>query len=381
MNIGILKENKYNRVLISPFTAKNYIDNGHNVYFSKDCGLKSGFTNKDYINAGCKLKEDNIEIIKDCDLLISFNLPRKSEIEMIKNKTILSRSEPISNLEKIEILSENKNTLIDIEYLKRENEYYISNKIDNIIADIAFNIIYYKYSKSGYVLNNFDYLPRKKVSIIGYNHLSKELLSFFDKIGVNIAIYKENNNLTDIKTNKYEVLSITEIDRITDSDVIINTTREKQKPNTFKLPDEIFHKLKENCFFMDLSINNGKISKFFRETNFDDIIFKYDKKYISCPQDITCYSGKTLSHYISSHLIHYINLIIDGFENSDLFLDSYIIKDGKINNDFSFIEEEEIKEIIHDPFDIIENDFEFFNEDNEKLDKLNEKLNELNDYE
>ena len=363
MNIGILKENKYNRVLISPFTAKNYIDNGHNVYFSKDCGLKSGFSNKDYIDAGCILKEDNIKTIKDCDLIVSFNLPKKNEIEEMKSKTILSRSEPVSNLEKIEMLSKNKNTLIDVEYLKRENEYYISNKIDNIIADLAFNIIYYKYSKSGYVLNNFDYLPRKKVSIIGYNHLSKELLSFFENIGVNIAIYKENNNLTDIKTNKYEVLSISDIDRIIDSDVIINTTREKFKPNTFKLNDETFNKLKESCFFMDLSINNGKISKFFRETNFDDIIFKYNKKYISCPQDITCYSGKTLSHYLSSHLIHYINLIIDGFDNSELLTDAYLIKNGEINNRFSFIEEDDIKEIIHDPFDVIENDFEFFNDD------------------
>lgn len=396
MDIGILKENKGGRVLITPITAKNLIKNGNNIYFTKDCGLDSGYKNEDYIGSGCIIKETNKDVIDSSKLITSFLLPDKEILKQSIKKTFFCYSEAISNLEKIKLLSENKNTLIGIEYIeKNKDNYLIENQINNIIANIAFNIISFKYNfpehgKSGELLNKFGFNSKKSISILGFNSLSIEIIKLLKNKNVEVFIYADieefskDNSLEINYMNNLNLFPIEKINNIVKSDIIINTIRSKFKPNENIIESDLIEDIKEGCLFVDLSIKYGKVSKILKETDFkNELSYKYKNKYFICPSDITKYNGKTLSNLISNHIYQYINeLINNGFKNDGLyFKNAFIVDNGIINNNIQYIESFNKITIINDPFDLIEDDYSDFFSYDDDLDIINDKLDNIDDYE
>ena len=57
MKIGVIKEikDKENRVGLTPYGAKELIDEGHSIVIEKDAGIGSGFTNEEYEQAGARI--------------------------------------------------------------------------------------------------------------------------------------------------------------------------------------------------------------------------------------------------------------------------------------------------------------------------------------
>ena len=75
ISVGCLKENNDNdfRVSITPETSKKLISNNINVHIEEDCGLKSGFSNDNYIDAGAKTFKTRESLIEKSDIILSIN--------------------------------------------------------------------------------------------------------------------------------------------------------------------------------------------------------------------------------------------------------------------------------------------------------------------
>lgn len=75
LSVGCLKENNDNdfRVSITPETSKKLISNNINVHIEEDCGLKSGFSNDNYIDAGAKTFKTRESLIEKSDIILSIN--------------------------------------------------------------------------------------------------------------------------------------------------------------------------------------------------------------------------------------------------------------------------------------------------------------------
>ena len=75
LSVGCLKENNDNdfRVSITPETSKKLINNNINVYIEEDCGLKSGFSNDNYIDVGAKTFKSRESLIEKSDIILSIN--------------------------------------------------------------------------------------------------------------------------------------------------------------------------------------------------------------------------------------------------------------------------------------------------------------------
>ena len=88
LSIGCLKENNNNdfRVSLSPETSKKLIKKNINVFVQENCGLKSGFNNKDYENVGVKILKSSESVIENSDIIISVN-PLDIEYEKISKNT------------------------------------------------------------------------------------------------------------------------------------------------------------------------------------------------------------------------------------------------------------------------------------------------------
>ena len=90
MIIAILKETTAteNRVALTPQICQKLCDK-HQIFCQKDAGLKAGFSNQEYISAGCKIILEAEKIYSQCDCFITVNQPKIQEIEKFPNNCTL----------------------------------------------------------------------------------------------------------------------------------------------------------------------------------------------------------------------------------------------------------------------------------------------------
>ncbi len=91
MIVGILKEIKVkeNRVAMTPSGAATMNHHGHQVWVEKGAGLKSGFSDKEYREAGAAIKSTAAQIFKKAQMVMHVKEPQPSEYQMIRKDQII----------------------------------------------------------------------------------------------------------------------------------------------------------------------------------------------------------------------------------------------------------------------------------------------------
>ncbi len=97
MIIGVPKEilEGENRVAIVPDVAVKLIKAGYEVHIEKDAGLKAGFTDSAYQQAGVKIFSDLTELYNSADIILKVQRPlnhpglNKNELDLMKKGTLL----------------------------------------------------------------------------------------------------------------------------------------------------------------------------------------------------------------------------------------------------------------------------------------------------
>ena len=77
MIVGVLKEikDRENRIALTPKGAKALVKAKHTVLVEKNAGLGSGFSNKEYRNAGAKIVSSARQICKKAGLVLKVKEP------------------------------------------------------------------------------------------------------------------------------------------------------------------------------------------------------------------------------------------------------------------------------------------------------------------
>ena len=118
MIIGVLKEvlSNENRVSISPDIVVKLIKLGYSVQVEKDAGLKSNFTNNQYIEVGATIIDSPERIWQSSDIILKVNGPSESSPDetsfLTGDKTLISFFGPAQHLNKLKLMArENVNLL------------------------------------------------------------------------------------------------------------------------------------------------------------------------------------------------------------------------------------------------------------------------------
>ena len=90
MIIGVPKEIKTgeNRVALVPGAAYQLIKHGHSVLVERNAGIGCGFSDDEYLAAGCTLVATHAEAFA-CDLVLKVKEPQRSEVPLFKPGQIL----------------------------------------------------------------------------------------------------------------------------------------------------------------------------------------------------------------------------------------------------------------------------------------------------
>jgi H+-translocating NAD(P) transhydrogenase subunit alpha len=91
LKVSVPKEDKQgeNRVALSPQVAKQLVAAGFEVHIEQDAGLKAGFTNEAYEDAGANIITDAEKVYSWADVVLKVNAPEASKIGLMKKDSVL----------------------------------------------------------------------------------------------------------------------------------------------------------------------------------------------------------------------------------------------------------------------------------------------------
>ncbi len=122
MKIGSISENKNleKRIAITPEMTKKYSSLGFEIYLSKNYGTHLGISDKNYLDFGANILDNEDEILLKSDLIVQLGVLSDEKISSLKeNQTLIGVLDPYNNKEKLENLVQKKINVFSLELLPR----------------------------------------------------------------------------------------------------------------------------------------------------------------------------------------------------------------------------------------------------------------------
>ncbi len=122
MKIGSILENQSleKRVAVTPEIIKKYLSLGFEIFLSRDYGLHLGINDKEYLDVGAKISDDEKEILTNSDVIIQLGMLSDEKSSLIKeNQNLIGVLNPYENKKIIENLSKKNVNVFSLEMLPR----------------------------------------------------------------------------------------------------------------------------------------------------------------------------------------------------------------------------------------------------------------------
>jgi len=122
MKIGSILENQSleKRIAVTPEIVKKYLSIGFEIFLSKDYGLHLGINDKEYLDVGAKISNDEKEILTNSDIIIQLGMFSDEKSSLFKeNQNLIGVFNPYDNKDKIGNLSKKKVNVFSLDMLPR----------------------------------------------------------------------------------------------------------------------------------------------------------------------------------------------------------------------------------------------------------------------
>ena len=122
MKVGSISENKAleKRIAITPEIVKKYISLGFEISLSENYGIHLGIKDKEYLDLGVKILNDENEILFNSDIILQLGMLTEDKSSVIKeNQTLIGALNPYDNKEKLMNLCQKKVNVFSLELLPR----------------------------------------------------------------------------------------------------------------------------------------------------------------------------------------------------------------------------------------------------------------------
>ncbi len=122
MKVGSISENQSleKRIAVTPEIVKKYLSLGFEIFLVKDYGSHLGINDKEYLDVGAKISNDEKEILINSDIIIQLGMLSDEKSLLIKeNKNLIGVFNPYENKSRIENLSKKKVNIFSLEMLPR----------------------------------------------------------------------------------------------------------------------------------------------------------------------------------------------------------------------------------------------------------------------
>lgn len=368
MIIGVLKEgNEEQRVSLIPEHVELLVRDGHTVYVTTNSGLKSGYLDSEYINAGARVIDNNLECIGKSNLISSINIPTDSNLDHLSNQHLICcHSNIISKPHKAKKIVESGATLFAYEFMRTQKIHTLAPNSRNA-AKVAFTntIKLYNDSKKK-IFGGSQYLGKTKVLVIGYGAAGKELARLSVNHGCEVyTLSKENNESEASKLINYDIYTRSNfLNLIKEIDIFYLCTNDPYCESESLIKNSDLGLMKDGAIIVDMSANRGASTEKNKEHFLNQEVFSYEGVIHYTPQNLLSATPVSASKIFSSCIIKHI-LGIANNKVAKITNKGLTIKSGKLRSTVKVNKTD--RNEIKDPFDIIEKEMNMNDAINKKL--------------
>lgn len=324
MRIGTIKEIMDNefRVGLNASSVSELVELGHEVYIETNAGLESGYSDKDYKNAGATILKNASEVWEISDLIVKVKEPLKSEYQyfreglMIFSYLHLSAQKPL-----VEALIKSKTTAIAFETIETKTGELPALKPMSQIAGRMAAIIGAEFLQkakggSGVLISGLPGVRKANAVIVGAGNVGQNALEILVGLGANVTILDVDisrlSELEFVYGNKIETLysNSENLERmISKADLVVGAV---SLPGA-KTPQLIKRKYYKNMIpgsvIVDVAIDQGGSTEVSRKTSHEDPVFFVDNVMHYCVPNIPGAVPLTATNALNNAIINYVKMI------------------------------------------------------------------------
>ena len=325
MKIGVPKEIKADehRVSLLPVGAHLLAEENHEVLVETTAGRGSGYSDKDYIDAGATIIDAAEIIFNECDLILKVKEPQKNELEIIPDSKLLfgyfhfasSKSLTEKCLQK-KITALAYETLMDgdgnLPLLKPMSE--VAGKMS--IQEGA-KCLEKPMMGRGVLLGGVPGVAPANVLILGAGVVGSNAARVAAGLGANVVIMDINieklrhldevmpDNVTTIYSDPHAVEEYA-----LQADLVIGALLIPGARAPKMLGRKILSKMKRGAVLVDVSIDQGGCFETSKPTTHHDPIYVVDDIVHYCVTNIPGVVGRTSSHALCNSTLPYIRKLV-----------------------------------------------------------------------
>lgn len=323
MNIGVINESGKieNRVSLSPSSVSLLVDEGFTIYVQAGAGLKSGYSNEEYVSQGAEIVFTKDEVFGRSDVVLNISPLDQEECDLTREKQILFGFHHLAVARKnhVEELLQKKVTTIGYEIIQEENgELPFIESLSEISGQMCLVISgqYLQTSQGGrgIIIGGVVSVPPATAVIIGSGVLARSAIKAMLSAGAHTIVLgrymdrlRELEEMTSgrvitLMASKYNLTRMSKI-----ADILIGAVLRPGEKAPIMITKDMVKGMKKGSLIIDLAIDQGGCIETSRLTTLDNPTFVDDGIIHYCVPNITSAvsrtSTKVLSNLVSPYLI------------------------------------------------------------------------------
>lgn len=206
--MGVPKETCFEekRIPLCPDAVQFLTSQGHRVCIEANAGLDSGYSDRDYAEAGGEICEDPKKVF-GCPIVIKIEPPTHEEIDLMAPNATLISALQLKTRDKnyFEKLQGKKINAVGIDYIKdSQNRYPLISTLSQIAGvasiQIASEILASKSSQNGVLIGNIAGVPPTEIVIIGAGAVGESAVRTALGLGASVKVF--DNSITRLQNLK-----------------------------------------------------------------------------------------------------------------------------------------------------------------------------------
>ncbi len=279
MIFGVLKDVKpwEYRVTATPSDVSTIISDGHKVIVQNNAGLKAGFDNQAYINAGAEIVDSTEEMYARCDFLAKVKEIEENEYPLLReNQIIFTCIHPAASPEEVQAILDSK----CIAFTAEDSHRYGSVNCEAAGkqgALFGLNAMLTTNGGKGKFVSGLAGAPGINVLILGGGLVGRASLDVLNSLGAWCTIMDVNiGTLRDIQRTYNEKVNTQystkeNIKKILPSiDLVINSVKWPKGSTNYLIDRDMLKLMEKGSVIVDISNDTPGAIESFRETTHDN---------------------------------------------------------------------------------------------------------------
>jgi alanine dehydrogenase len=333
MKIGIPKEIKVKeyRVGMIPSGVRVLVQSGHEVFIEKEAGVKSGFSDDDYVEAGATILQSPQEIFESCEMIIKVKEPQPGEYDLLRAGQILFTYLHLAPLRELtEVLKEKKVIAIAYETVQEGKRVPLLEPMSQIAGRVAPMVASHFLSAHnngmGVLIGGATGVLPSRVLIIGSGTVARNAAKIAVGLGADVVIMGRNpstmsaletlmpDNVSTLYSSHYNIEKI-----LPTVDIVIGAVYSTGEKAPHLITKEMLPLCKKGTVMVDVAIDQGGCIETSRPTTHDDPVFEVDGVIHYCVANMPGDYPVTATYALTNATLPYVKKIADlGWKDASL---------------------------------------------------------------